>query len=87
MSKIEKGQNVNHSAEETAVDLDGKISMKADLIGKFITQQVAAAMSEKTKQYEKTIKNWRKLERMEYRESFKNGTRGGGRASKKNKKS
>ena len=45
MSKLEKGQNVNNSAEETAMELDGEMSMDADLIVKFITQQVAAAMN------------------------------------------
>ena len=60
MSKLEKGQNVTKSAEESAVELDGKMSMDAKLIGKLITQQVAATMVEKTKQYEN--KN-RKLEK------------------------
>ena len=53
MSKLEKGQNITKSAEETAVELDGEMSMDANLIGKFITQLVAAAMAKKTKQYEK----------------------------------
>ena len=53
MSKLEKGQNVTKTAEETSMDLDGKMSMDAQLIGKFIIQQVSAAMAEKTKQYEK----------------------------------
>ena len=57
MSKLEKVQNVTKTAEETAVELDGEISMDAKLIRKFITHQVAAAMAEKTKQYEKKIKN------------------------------
>ena len=57
MSKLEKGQNINKTAEETAVELDREMSMDAKLIGKFITQQVAVAMAEKTKQYEKKIKN------------------------------
>ena len=56
MSKLEKGQNVTESAEETAVELYGEISMDAKLIGNFITQQVAAAMAKKTKQYEKKNK-------------------------------
>ena len=47
MYKIEKGQNVNKSAEEIDVELDGKISMDAELIVKFIIQQVTAAMAEK----------------------------------------
>ena len=53
MSKFEKGQTITNTAEETAVELDGDMSMDAELIGKFITQQVAVAMAEKTKQYEK----------------------------------
>ena len=53
MSKLEKGQNVTKSTEETAVELYGEMPMNDKLIGKFITQQVAAAMAEKTKQYEK----------------------------------
>ena len=57
MSKLEKGQNITKTAEETAVELDGEMSMDAELIGKFITQQVAVAMAEKKKQYEEKIKN------------------------------
>ena len=53
MSKLKKGQNITKSAEETAVELDGEMSMDAELVGKFITQQVAAVMAQKTKQYEK----------------------------------
>ena len=49
MSKLEKGQNVNNSAEETAVDLDGEMSVDAKLIINFITQQVSAGMDKKTK--------------------------------------
>ena len=86
MSKLEKGQNVTKSVEETAVELDTKMSMDAELIGKFITQQVAAMMAERKKQYENKNK---KLERGEKdgvsRESDNNGTWGGGRASKKRK--
>ena len=57
MSKLEKVQNVTKTAEETAVELDREMSMDAEIIGKLITQQVAVAMAEKTKQYEKKIKN------------------------------
>ena len=53
MSKLEKGQNTTKTAEETAVELDRKMSMDAEIIGKLITQQVAVAMDEKTKHYEK----------------------------------
>ena len=56
MSKLEKGQNVTKSAEEIAVEFDGEMPMDAELISKFINQEVAAAMSKKTKQYEKKIK-------------------------------
>ena len=47
MSKLEKGQNITKTAEETAVELDGDMSMDAKLIGKFINQQVAVAMADK----------------------------------------
>ena len=58
--------------------------MDAKLIRKFITQQVAAAMSEKTKYYEKKIKNLDKGGKYEVSgEPAKNGTRSGGRASNK----
>ena len=57
MSKLEKGQNITKTVEETAVELDGEMSMDAEFIGKFITQQVAVAMAEKKKQYEEKIKN------------------------------
>ena len=42
------------------MELDREMSMHADLIGKFITQQVAVVMAEKTKQYEKNIKKHEK---------------------------
>ena len=88
MFKHEKCQNINKSAEERAVEIYEKISMGAKLIGKFITQQVAAAMAKKTKQYEKKIKKLEKggKDRLSG-ESKINGTRGGGRASKKKKTS
>ena len=47
MSKLEKGKNVNKSTEETAVELDGEMSMDAELIRNFITQQVAVSMDKK----------------------------------------
>ena len=56
MSKLEKGQNITKTAEETSVELNGDMSMGTKLIGKFITQQNAVAMDNKTKQYEKKIK-------------------------------
>ena len=46
MSKIEKGHNITNIAEETDMELDGEMSMEAELIGKFITQQVAVTMAE-----------------------------------------
>ena len=55
MLKLGKGQTVTKTAEETAVALDGEMSMDAKLIGKFITQQVAVAMAEKSREYEKKI--------------------------------
>ena len=60
MSKLEKVQNLHKSAEEIAVELDGEMSQDAKLIGKFITQQVAATMAEKTKQQEKIIQKLEK---------------------------
>ena len=86
MSKFEKGQTITNTAEETAVELDGEMSMETSLIGKFITQQVAVAMAKKTKQYEKKIKKLVKgrRDRVSGESTTKNGTRGGGRASKKN---
>ena len=57
MSKIEKGQTITKTAEETSVGLDRKMSMNAKLIGKFITQKVAVAMAKKSKEYENKIKN------------------------------
>ena len=48
ISKLKKGQNLNKPAEETDVELDGEISMDAEIIGKFITQQVADAINKKT---------------------------------------
>ena len=69
MSKLEKGQNITKTAEETAVELYWEMSMDTKHIGKFITQQVAAAMAKKIKQYEKNIKIWRKGKEIECRES------------------
>ena len=57
MSKLEKGQNITKTVEETAMRLDEKMSMDAKLIVKLITQQVEVEMTKKTKQYEKKIKN------------------------------
>ena len=64
-----------------------EMSMDADLIVKFITQQVAVAMAEKTKQYEKKIKKLEKggRDRVPGESTEKNGTRGSGHASKKKK--
>ena len=39
------------------MELDGEMSMDTKIIRKFITQQVAVAMSDKTKENEKKIKN------------------------------
>ena len=49
MSKLEKGQTITKTAEDTAVELDREMSMDAKLIGKFITQQVAVAIADKSK--------------------------------------
>ena len=43
--------------------------MDANIIGKFITQQVAATMAEKTKHNEKILKIWIKVEETEFWES------------------
>ena len=43
------------------MELDSGMSMEAKLIRKLITQQVAAVMDEKTKQYEKKIKKLEKV--------------------------
>ena len=43
--------------------LDGKMSLDTELIGKFITQQVAVAMADKSREYEKKIKTLRKVEK------------------------
>ena len=76
-------------AEETAVALDREMSMDAELIGKFITQQVAVAMAEKSREYEKKIKKLEKGGKDDEKgeSTRKNGTRGGGRASRKNEPS
>ena len=89
MSKLEKGQTVTKTAEETAVALDGEMSMDAKLIGKFITQQVAVAMAEKSREYEKKMKKLEKSgkDNVKVESTRKNGTRGGGCASRKNKPS
>ena len=71
------------------MEIDREISIGAELIRKLITQQVAVAMAEMTNQYEKKIKKLEKggRDRVLGESSTKNGKRGGGRASKKNKKS
>ena len=63
--------------------------MYAKLIGKFITQQVAVAIAESSREYEKKIKKLEKCrkDKVSGESSQKNGTRGGVRASKKNKSS
>ena len=60
MSKLEKDKNVNKSVEETVMELDGEMSMETELIGKYITQKVAAAMYKKIKLYEKKPKKMEK---------------------------
>ena len=78
MSKLEKGQNITKTAKETAVELDGEMSMDSKIIGKFITQQVAFTMAKKTKQYENKIKKLEKGggDRVSGELTTKNGTRG-----------
>ena len=78
MSKLEKGQTITKTTEETAVELERDMSMDAKLIGKFITQQVAVAMVEKSREYENKNKNLIKAEKIESQESRhkKDGTRG-----------
>ena len=84
MYKLEKGQNFNKSAEDTAVELDCEMYTDAKLIGNFSTQQVTAALAKK--------KNEKKIKELEKGgkdgvsgDSAKNGTRDSGHASKKNK--
>ena len=81
MSKLEKGQNVTKSTEETDVELDRESSMDAELIGNFITQQVIGAMAKKTKQYKKREKIWRKVGKTECQESWRKTVRGAVNAS------
>ena len=49
--KLDKGKQVNKSMEEKALELNRDIYVDAKLIGKFITQQVAAAMAKKKNVY------------------------------------
>ena len=55
MLNLEKGQTVTKTADKTAMALEGEMSMDANLIIKFITQQVSVAMDEKSRKYEKKI--------------------------------
>ena len=89
MSKLEKGQTITKTAEDTAVELDREMSMDAKLIGKFITQQVEVVMANKSKEYENKIQKLEKggRNRVLGESSPKNGTRGSGCAYKKNKSS
>ena len=89
MSKLKKGQTLTKTAEETAVALDGDMNMDAKLIGKFITQQVAVAMAEKPREYEKKIKKLEKggKDKGSGESTTKIGTKSGGCASRKNKQS
>ena len=50
--------------------------MDAKLIGKFITQQVAAVMAKKTNHYEKRKQIWIKVEETECQESRQKTVRG-----------
>ena len=83
MSKLEKGQNITKTTEKKAMELDREMSIDAELIGKFITQQVVVTMVEKTKQNENKIKKLEKgrRDRVSVESNTENGTRGGGRAS------
>ena len=69
MSKLEKGQNITKTAEETAVELDREMSMDAKLISNFITQQVSVPMANKKKIMKRISRNLRKAEETECRES------------------
>ena len=60
MLKLGKVQTITKTAEKTTVELDGEMSMDAELIGKFITKQVAVAMAEKSKEYENKINKLKK---------------------------
>ena len=66
------------------MELDWETSMDAKLIGKFITQQVAVARADNSKEYEKKKLEKGGRDRVLGESSQKNGTRGGGRASRKN---
>ena len=55
MSKLKKRKGITKTAEETTVYLDREMRMGAKLISKFITQQVAVTMVEKSREYEKNI--------------------------------
>ena len=85
MSKLEKGQNINNSAEETAVELDGKID------GRRVNFQSSSHNKSQPLWMRKTNSMKRKLKLEKCRKDGlsgkreKNGTRGGGRASKKKK--
>ena len=83
MSKLKKGQTVTKSAKKTAMELGGKILMDTTLIGRYVTQKVAAAMAKKTRQYEKKKNLERGGKDGVSGESAKNTMRGGGRAFKK----
>ena len=50
MSKLEKGQTITKTAEEKAMELNEEMSIDAEVISNFITQQAAVAMSEKSKE-------------------------------------
>ena len=76
MSNLKKSKNVNKSAEGTDMELDGEMSMNTKLISKFITEQGVSPMAKNIKQYEKKIKNWRKVERMECQNSREKTERG-----------
>ena len=58
MSKLEKVQDITKTTDEAAVELDGRMSMDAELIEKFITQQVTSTMVKRTKHYENKIKKY-----------------------------
>ena len=70
ISKIEKGQNITKTVEETALELDGEMSMDANLIGKFITQKVVVEITNNTNNKKRRSRNLGKVEETECQESL-----------------
>ena len=89
MSKLEKVQNITQTGKGKAVDLNGEMSMDAELLASSSPNNLQSIWKRRQNSTKIRTSNLRKAEKTEFRDSRpqKNYMRGGGCAYKKNKTS